>query len=307
MAALVVAVGATAIYSLADSAHAIRQLAEARLARQEDAQDLALRTLMIERLALQLSSDETVDAVRETHRHVIEQLASFDRLVDRLASATTSDDVGVDVLALHRSSQRFRNTVNIEAQVRETALGVGAASAPRPGPSLASLDADLRRQADALSAAARQQSDYFTRDYRKAVEKLAADLDSTRRWGGGEVAVSLLLAWLIARAFLGRHVVARLRRVSHFLRLGDVDSVPAGVPVHGGDEIADMARAVEQFLEDRRQRVSSPALRRAYRVGDAGAPRAQAGRGTGCCIADGRMLYLGIDFGAKQADDGRDP
>ncbi|KAE8756041.1 response regulator [Paraburkholderia madseniana] len=252
LAALVIAVSATTLYSLAGSVHAIRQLAEERLARQEDAQDLAQRTLMIERLALQLSSDDTVDAVRETHRHVIEQLASFDRLVDRLASATTSDNVGVDALAMHRSSQRFRNTVNIEAQVRETALGTGAA--PRSGASLASLDDDLRRQADALAAAARQQLGYFTRDYRKAVQDLAEDLDRTRNWVGGEVAVSLLLAWLIARPFLGRHVVARLRRVSHFLRQGDVDGVQAGVPVHGRDEIADMARAVEQFLEDRRQR-----------------------------------------------------
>jgi hypothetical protein len=127
LAALVIAVSATTLYSLTGSVHAIRQLAEERLARQEDAQDLAQRTLMIERLALQLSSDDTVDAVRETHRHVIEQLASFDRLVDRLASATTSDNVGVDALAMHRSSQRFRNTVNVAAQVRETALGTGTA------------------------------------------------------------------------------------------------------------------------------------------------------------------------------------
>lgn len=258
LATLVVAVGATTIYSLAGSDYAIRQLAEQRLARQEDAQDLAQRTLMIERLALELSNDYAVDSVRETHRHITEQLASFDRLVDRLASATTptSDNVGVDALALHRSSQRFRNTVNIEAQVRETALvaAVAPGGAPRPGASLASLDDDLRRQADAMATAAREQSEYFTRDYRKAVQDLAADLDRTRRWVVGEVAVSLLLAWLIARTFLGRHVVERLRRVSHFLRHGEVDGARAGVPVYGGDEIADMARAVEQFLEDRRQR-----------------------------------------------------
>ncbi|CAB3809138.1 Adaptive-response sensory-kinase SasA [Paraburkholderia ultramafica] len=256
LAALVVAVGATTIYSLAGSAHAIRQLADERLARLEDAQDLAQHTLMIERLALQLSSDDTVEAVRETHGHVIEQLSSFDRLVDRLASATTSDDPGVDALALHRSSQRFRNAVNIEAQMRETALGARAApaSTPRPDASLARLDDDLRRHADALAVAARQQSNYLTRDYRKAIQDLAEDSDRTRRWVVGEVAVSLLLAWLIARGFLGRQVVARLRRVSHALRHGDAESTSAGVPVHGGDEIADMARAVEQFLEDRRQR-----------------------------------------------------
>jgi len=63
-----------------------------------------------------------------------------------------------------------------------------------------------------------------------------------------------VLAWLIAHVFLGRHVVGRLRIVSRSLRHGDVDRLPAGVPVGGRDEIADMARAVEQFLEDRRRR-----------------------------------------------------
>ncbi len=263
LAALVIAVGATTVYSLAGSAHAIRQLADQRLARLQDAQDLQQHTLKIERLALQLSAVDTVDAVRETHRQVIEHLASFDQLVDRLAAAAASDDV--DMLALHRSSQRFRNTVNIEAQVRENALGADnrAASSAGPTASVLKLDADLRRQADALAAAAQQLSDYFTRDYREAVQRLADDSDRTRSWVIGEVGVSLLLAWLIARVFLGRHVVARLRRVSHALRHGDADADQAGVPVHGGDEIADMARAVEQFLEDRRRRgLAEDALQR---------------------------------------------
>lgn len=255
LAALVAVVGATTIYSLAGSAHSIRQLAEERLTRLADAQELAQHTLTIERLALQLSRDETVEAVRQTHGQVLDQLASFDRLVDHLAPASASNDPGVDVLALYRSSQRFRNIVNIEAQVRETALAVRAApaSARQPRVSLASLDEDLRRAADALAAAAREQSDSSTRGYRVAVENLADYADRTRTWIAGEVAVSLLLAWLIAREFLGRHVVARLRRVSHFLRHGDAGNEQA-VPVHGGDEIADMARAVEDFLEDRRRR-----------------------------------------------------
>ncbi|CAB3802609.1 Sensor histidine kinase RcsC [Paraburkholderia fynbosensis] len=256
LAALVVMVGATTIYSLAGSAHSIRQLADERLARLAQAQDLAQHTLTIERLALQLSRDDTVEAVRETHRHVLAQLASFDSLVDSLASATASDEPGVDALALYRSSQRFRNIVNIEAQVRETALGerVAPASAQRSGVSLAGLDDDLRRAADGLAVAAHEQSDYLTRDYREAVQHLADQADRIRTWVGGGVVVSLLFAWLIAREFLGRHVVTRLRRVSHFLRHGDAGNMQAGVPVQGGDEIADMARAVEQFLEDRRQR-----------------------------------------------------
>jgi PAS domain S-box-containing protein len=253
LGALVLVVGATTVYSLAGSAHAVRQLAEQRLARLQDGQDLQQRTLTIARMALQLSAIDSVDGVRETHRQVIEQLESFDHLVERLAAGASD---AVDMLALHRSSQRFRNTVNIEAQMRETALGAGDGSQPasRSGVSLASLDADLQRDAEALATLARRQSEFFTRDYRDAVQTLAERSDRTRRWVIGEVGVSLLLAWLIAREFLGRHVVTRLRQVSHALRSGEIDPTQAHVPVQGGDEIADMARAVELFLEDRRRR-----------------------------------------------------
>ncbi|MEO5686214.1 MAG: response regulator [Burkholderiaceae bacterium] len=247
---LVVLVGATTIYSLDGSARAIRELAEQRLTRLQDAQDLSQHTLLIERLALQVSSLATVDAVRATHGQIIGQLESFDRAVDRLASAAHDGDV--EVLPLLRASQHFRNTVNIEAQVRESALAAPAAT--QPGVSLSALDDDLRRQADALGVAARQQSDFFTRDYRDAVQRLADVSDRTRWWVAGEVGVSLLLAWLIAHAFLRRHVMARLRLVSHALRHGRPDGADVDVPVRGADEIADMARAVEQFLDDRRQR-----------------------------------------------------
>ena len=259
LAALVIAVGATTVYSLTYSADAVRGLAAVKLQRGEDTQALVQRTLAIERMALQLSNARTVDALRETHRHILAQLEVFDSLVDRLTSATASNDVGVDALALHRASQRFRNTVNIEAQMRETTL----VTADAPGASaqaaatVADLDEEVQRQADALSAAARQVADDFTLDYRRTVENLAKDSRRLRAWVIGEVAVSLVLTWLIVQGFLGRHIVARLRQVSHYLRHGDRDgddNAQARVPVEGGDEIADMARAVEQFLEDRRER-----------------------------------------------------
>jgi PAS domain S-box-containing protein len=276
LAALMIALGATTIYSLTGSAHALRQLADDRLARLQDAQELAQQTLTIERMALQLSSEDTAEAVRETQRQIIEHLRSFDRLVDALAAASPMrEDVGAGTLALHRSSQRFRNTINVEAQLRQTALAMGPEL--RPDGSLASLDEQLHRQANALAVAAREQSYRFTSEYRDAVQALADRSDRTRRWVIGEVAVSLLLGWLIADLFFARHVLGRLRRVSRSLRYGDSDSHSdsandgggggggggdgdgdgdgrARVPVHGRDEIADMARAVEQFLEDRRQR-----------------------------------------------------
>jgi C4-dicarboxylate-specific signal transduction histidine kinase len=65
---------------------------------------------------------------------------------------------------------------------------------------------------------------------------------------------SVVAVVVIARLFLGRRVLGRLRQVSHHLREGDpAASDSPRLPVEGGDEIAQMARAVEQFLEDRRR------------------------------------------------------
>jgi len=255
LVALVGVVGATTIWSLAGSSQAIRELAEQRLTRLQQAQDLLQQTVTIERMALRLSAIDSVADVRDSHRQVVEHLSAFDHLVEGLAAAHGGDDV--DVLALHRASQRFRNTVNIAAQMRETMLAPGTREPATANVSeaLARLDDDLRLQADALAAAARQQSDWFTRDYRDAVQQLVDESARTQRWIIAEVVASLLLSWLIVRQLLGRRLVARLREVSRSLRhgLGDGDT-PREVPVHGRDEIADMARAVEQFLEHRRQR-----------------------------------------------------
>ncbi|HEX7689276.1 MAG TPA: response regulator, partial [Burkholderiaceae bacterium] len=253
LGALLAVLGATTLYALASSTEAIRELAERRLARLQDAQDLGQLTAGIERAALGLARIDRVDALRASSAALVGQLQAFDGLVDRLAANAASDDV--DVLALHRASQHFRNTVNIETQVRETMLAEPAgAAASASAASLARLDDDLRQQADALSAAAGRQSAYFTRDYRDAVQRLAATTDRARGWVLVELGLGVLLAWGVVREFLGRRIVTRLGLVSQALQRGDEDDAQAGVPVRGGDEIAGMARAVERFLEDRRRR-----------------------------------------------------
>ena len=250
---VMVALGCTTIYTMSSSAERIRQLAEQRLSRLQDAQDLVQRTLHVERMALRLSVLDTPDSLRQAHWQVLEELEQFDRLVDRLAAAAASDNV--EVLDLHRSSQLFRNTVNIVAQLHDSALSAGSAVQHASGrPLMQSMDDELRRQAEALAAAARQQSDYFTRDDREDVRQLLEVSDHARWSIIGLVGASLLIAWLITHRFLGRHIVARLRQVSHHLRRSDTDSRPALVPVQGSDEIADMARAVEHFLEERQRR-----------------------------------------------------
>ena len=189
---VMIAIGATAVYTLSRSAESIRQLTGQRLTHFQDAQDLVHRTLLIERMALQLSSIDTPGGVRETHRQVIGELEAFDLLVDRLATAAASDNV--EVLDLHRSSQVFRNTVNIVAQLRESAPSVESAAndGSRRSSLMRGLSEELRRQAEALAAAARQQTAFFTRDYREAVQSLVDVSDRTRRWVVTLVGVSLM-------------------------------------------------------------------------------------------------------------------
>jgi signal transduction histidine kinase len=333
---LILAGGITAVYALRASNSAIRQLAEERLVRMQDAQDMLQRTLLIERETYQLLSTASLDTVRLSYADMVKQLALLDSLVERLAAA--SNDIAV--LDLLQAGQLFRNTANIVAQLRESALQNDAAFAqilqdrtvqlladPAHGnlaravllyrlqssgrrdevqrlqaefmrkvdderhlPALLRADLvalravpqnainpdahdlfslrlklvgelemvahfhdELQQQSIALVAAARLQSTSSTREYQEAVQQLVASARYNQYWVLALLAGSLLFAWIIARVFLGRHVLARLQQVSHYLRQESSADGQLAVPVYGRDEIGDMARAVEQFLKDRHQ------------------------------------------------------
>lgn len=258
LALLILAGGATAIYALRVATSTIQQLVEERMVRMQDAQDLVQRTFLIERESYQLASAESVDAMRASYVDIVKQLEEFDRLVDRLADGGN----GVAVLDLHQSSQLFRNTANIVAQLRENEL-LDAGRPGRSGPGVESdtngtndttsrqFRSELRRQASAMALSAQEQSDHFTQDFLAAVQDLAKSSTRDQQQVTLLLAGSLLLAWLVAHGFLGRHVLDRLQSISRSLRQGDVGQPE--VPVQGNDEIGEMARAVEQFQTDRLQ------------------------------------------------------
>ncbi|MFM9438155.1 diguanylate cyclase (GGDEF)-like protein, partial [Janthinobacterium sp. CG_23.3] len=114
---------------------------------------------------------------------------------------------------------------------------------------------ELRRQGAALAGAARQQSSQLTRDYRGAVRELVQASNRRQQWVLAMLAGSVLLAWLVGRVFLGRHVLARLSDISHALRRGHAGAGAgaAALAVDAADEIGEMARAVQRFLHDRLQ------------------------------------------------------
>jgi signal transduction histidine kinase/DNA-binding NarL/FixJ family response regulator len=120
---------------------------------------------------------------------------------------------------------------------------------------------EISRQSQAMGAAAGTWSTASANAYREAVEQVVDASERHQRWIFALFIGSVLAAVALARGFLGHHVIGRLQEVSQHLRSdhpqalagNESPQVPVKVPVQGEDEIGGMARAVERFLEDRRQ------------------------------------------------------
>ena len=147
LALLILAGATTAIYTLRSSNRIARQLTEERLVRMQDVQDLLERTVLIERSTYQLLTTGSLDAVHSNYADVVEQLNTLDRLVTRVGAS--SEDLGV--LDLQQSSQLFRSTANIVAQLRESTLRTEVVFAQTLKARIASLQAAHTRKAYALA------------------------------------------------------------------------------------------------------------------------------------------------------------
>lgn len=119
LAVLIATCGITAVYALRASTSATRLLANDQLVLMDVAHELVQQTLLIERESSQLETAGSVETTRASYADILKQLEAFDHLSGRLAAANND----VSVLDLHQSSQLFRNTVNIVAQLRESQLG----------------------------------------------------------------------------------------------------------------------------------------------------------------------------------------
>lgn len=247
LAALMVISGITAVYTLSTSSSTIRQLADERLARMQQTQDLVQHTLLIERESYELANASSLAQMHASYEELIGQLEVADKQVAALAQES---DAGL-VMELHQSSQLFRNTAHIAAQVKEAALqGDRSANEPR-SPTTPPYGTELHRQAGAMVASAQALNQQHMAAYRDSVQQLTQRSRDTAIWMGVLLAFKLLLAWAIAHLFLGQHVLARLQRVSSSLRIRQEDAAPAADAAD--DELDEMARAVALFQEDRQQ------------------------------------------------------
>ena len=252
LAVMILAGGLVALHAMREQTEMARQLAEERLVRMQEAQDLVQHALLIERESYRLLAVDSSESLRGTYGGIVAHLDRLDRDVTRLAAA--SDDVSV--LSLHQSSQIFRNLLHIVAGLYEHSLHpAGGRTAPADTASvqrrLRNFHGELQKQTLAMVASSQELSSHLSDEYKNAIRELVSESEQHQSRQVLLSAVSLLCAWLIT-AFLVRHILKRLNSVSRHLRNSE-DEGATELPVAGNDEIGLMARAVEQFLADRRE------------------------------------------------------
>jgi signal transduction histidine kinase/CheY-like chemotaxis protein/HPt (histidine-containing phosphotransfer) domain-containing protein len=259
LALLISAGGLTAIYALRAITGATQSLAGERVVKIQQVQNLVRQALLIERESDQLASAESAEDVRASYQYIDDQLRQFDLKVNQLAAETGSDNI--DVLDLYQSSQLFRNTANVFAQLWAVELQRLANQVDAPGSrtrdkggrlgSMQRFHGELHRQASALVDSTEKLASYFSKDFFVELGALSQLSAQNQTWVTVSMAVSLLLAWLVAYSFLGKHVLLRLDRVSRRLRQTNADDWPSDTSPKKLDELDEMAQAVDQFLRDR--------------------------------------------------------
>ncbi len=118
LALLSLAGGLASVYALRTSSSAAQQLAQERLTRMQQAQEIVQRTLLIDREADRLLAAPSLATMQDSYASVIKQTTGLDSAVQGMTA--TGDNVSV--LDLHQANQLFRNIVDVAAQLRESVL-----------------------------------------------------------------------------------------------------------------------------------------------------------------------------------------
>jgi PAS domain S-box-containing protein len=247
LATLIAAGSLLAVTALRHSAAITRQLAAEQLIQMEHGRELAHTALLIERETRSMLSTPSPERMAASYTAITTLLDTLDRLTGSLGA--TND---VAILPLYQAEQNFRNLVHTVAGLRSAELRSGRGQHTHSD-AFRRFREELERQALELVVATDTLAERGTERYRVAVRRLAEYTDKEQYRVLLLLAGCLATAWLISRMFLERHLLSRLQQVCcHLLRNND-DGTPTGIPVQGEDEIGEMARAVEQFIENRRQ------------------------------------------------------
>ncbi|WP_291326624.1 ATP-binding protein [Desulfovibrio sp. UCD-KL4C] len=245
---LILVGGVTSILSLLESASMAHILAEKQLEQLHDSQQLVQQVSLIA-LESNILLKNSVHEVEDSYKRLIPHIVKLDRLTSRLGRL----DHNTDILKLHQTCQLLRNSAYIVASLRARALQKQQPNSHKE--KLKKFQSSMPKQVDTISTIANSISESSARDYRSNIKKLVRVTQNNSKWVFVQLISCLFLAWLLSHFFFGKYIIQRLKTVSEHLRNPVNLPVSTTVPIYGKDEIADMARSVELFMENRRQLV----------------------------------------------------
>ncbi len=246
MALLTISAGTIAIFALRSTADDSRLLAEVHLKMMQDGQKLLEHSFMIEHLVHLLLKGDSIE-VDTSYRKILKLLDSVDSLVARLGHSTS----GPAILDLHQINQLFRNSVHIIARLRGKILQADSSQQDQDikQQALIQYQQQLEKQIETMMITSNELSSRIKFDYRQTIDQLISETVQRQKIVFYFTLASLILIVLIGQYFR-RNTIARLQKISFYLRHEVTNTFPVAIPVQGDDEISEMARALEKLLED---------------------------------------------------------
>ncbi len=246
MALLIISTGTVAIFVLRFSAEDNSLLADVHLKTMQDGQKLLEQCILIEhQIHLLLKGDR--NEVNQSYSKILGLLDTVDRLVVNLGHSTS----GAAILDLHQINQLFRNTVHITAGLRSQLLhsDLPQSDIDKKQLVLNQYRSKLEKQIETMIITSDELSSRINFDYLQKINQLVSETEKRQNLVLYFMLASLILMVFISQYF-HRNTIARLHKISFYLRNQTIESTAISIPVHGDDEIAEMARALEKLLED---------------------------------------------------------
>jgi diguanylate cyclase (GGDEF)-like protein len=246
---LIVAIGMAGVYALSNGSEAAQRLARQQMEHAQQSQRLAVHAGAVERELERWLADGEPARQERSPEFLIDQI----RLVEWLLNTPAVADEGLPQAAVLDSARQLRAGIeHLRALLRARADGGGPHGASADdAPHVTAQRLAVARQGRLLVAGALQHVADHERAHHAALEALAAHSTGNQRGILLLLVVALLFTWMVAKLFLGRHLLLRLHQVSLHLRSDRAAPTPLAELTDGIDEIAEMARAVGHLLADR--------------------------------------------------------
>jgi two-component system, NtrC family, sensor kinase len=251
IALLNLAIGSIAIYALRAAVEDSNRQAETHLETMQNGQKLLEHSIMIEHQLQLLFKGESREVDR-SYSKILEQLDSIDAVVANLGHSTS----GPAILDLHQINQLFRNSVHIVARLRSETHDKNSSqeSLDKKNQVLNQYQLQLDNQIETMIITSDELASRVNYDYRQTVDELISKTEYRQN-----IVLSFMLASLISILLIGLYLrsttIARLQKIIFYLRHAPIDTSAVTIPVHGDDEIGEIARALEKLQEDYKSKI----------------------------------------------------